>query len=106
MNIPSDFYTVPYNFRVNPDNPPLDYLDLSSGSNCLIFAYAILKCNHLFLPILWSRELWEDQLFTQKVQDFQELDLLFFGNNRDDAYWWHVGVSLGGDKLIHLSKEV
>lgn len=106
MIIPESFYSTPYNSLVNPDNPPDDFGDLSGGSNCLIFSYAILKHNGFSPPILWSRELWEDIDFTEKVQDYREWDILFFGNNSSDAYWWHIWISLWGNRLIHLSKEI
>ncbi len=106
MKIPETFFTIPYNTEVNPDNPPDDLSDLSAGSNCLIFSYAILQHNWFSPPMLWSRELWDDEEFTEKVEEYREWDILLFGNNSSDAYWWHAGICLGWDKVIHLSKEV
>ena len=106
MIVPKSFHSIPYNPEINPDNPPVDFSDLSNWANCLIFAYALLKYNGFSLPIFWSRELWNDQDFTQKVEVYRKWDILLFGNNKSDSYWWHIGISLWGNKLIHLSKEV
>lgn len=106
MFIPENLSSIPYNPEVNPDNPPSDFSDLSAWSNCLIYAYAILRHNNLSPPILWSRELWDDEVFTEKVEEYREWDILLFWNNIADAYWWHIGLSLWSNKLIHLSKEV
>jgi hypothetical protein len=90
MEIPESFYSIPYNALINPDNHPGDFSNLSEGANCLIFAYALLKYNGFSPPILWPIELWDDKKFTKQVTECRGGDMLFFGNNTTDAYWWHL----------------
>lgn len=106
IDIPDIFRYIPYNALVNPDNPPKDFLDLTGGSNCLIFTYAILKYFHYKPPIFWSIEFWNDTEYTKRVEDYKEFDILLYGNNDVDHYWSHLALYLGDNKIIHLSKEV
>jgi hypothetical protein len=107
IKVPELLMSTPYNSEVNPDNPPPDFVDLSSGSNCLIFSYAILQHNWFSPPILWPMELWDDEKYTERVhEEYRAWDILLLWNDASNAFWWHAAVSLGWDRLIHLSRKV
>ncbi len=78
---------------------------LEKGANCQYFAYELLGHFGLAIPDLRSSNLWEDEEYTLKVESFEPLDILFF-NKDSESYGAHLGVYIGSDKVIHLSKQV
>ena len=52
-----------------------------------------------------SSDLWEDTTYTKKVKTLRLLDILMFNKNKD-AYGAHLGLYLGNDRILHLSKEI
>lgn len=76
--IPQHFLSIPYNSNINPDNTSHDFINLSEGSNCLIYTYALLRYFSFDPPILWSSELWSDTKYTEKIHDYKEFDMMFF----------------------------
>ncbi|KQN70091.1 NlpC/P60 family protein [Devosia sp. Leaf64] len=103
IHVPARFLTIPYNGAIHPgvDHPT----DLSTGANCQVFAYAVLKHFGLDLPPLRSSDLWDDTIHTRMVAELEPLDLLLFGPTAD-AYGAHVALYLGKGEAIHLSKAV
>jgi hypothetical protein len=78
---------------------------LRAGANCQHFAYELLRHFGLILPDFRSSELWGDTTHTEKVLEFKPLDLLLW-NKTQEAQGAHVGVYLGSNQVIHLSKTV
>ncbi len=76
-----------------------------AGANCQHFAYELLRHFGLTLPDFRSSELWKDTTYTKEVLEFKPLDLLLW-NKTQEAWGAHVGVYLGDNKIIHLSKTV
>lgn len=56
-------------------------------------------------PLLRSSELWDDTQYTQKVNDYEFLDLMLY-NHTDESYGAHVGVYINNGQALHLSKEI
>lgn len=103
IDVPMHLLAIPYNGSICPgvDHPA----DLSTGANCQVFAYALLKHFGIDLPPFRSSELWEDILHTRQVSDLQPLDLLLFAPTAD-AYGAHLAVYLGSNEAIHLARAV
>nr|WP_236652000.1 hydrolase [Streptacidiphilus neutrinimicus] len=78
---------------------------LADGANCQLYAYAVLAHFGLRLPPLRSAELWTDRTATREVPAPEPLDLLLFAPT-GDPYGAHLGVWLGPDRVLHLSREV
>lgn len=102
INIPQQFFEVEYKGSRIPgtENPS----NFKQGANCQVFAYELLKHNGINIPNFRSSELWEDTIYTEKVEIIKPLDILLY-NSENKAYGAHVGVSIGNNMLIHLSAE-
>ena len=95
---------VRYNGRIIPNGQP--HAIITTGANCQVFAYHLLRDNGLFVPDYRSSELWEDTQYSEVVLDnFQPLDILFF-HKRKEAYGAHLAVYLGDNQAIHLAKHI
>ena len=104
LNIPSSFWNIPYDATQYPGSPVKK--DISQGANCQRFVYELLRHFGKPLPPFRSRELWEDRTYTLNVSgEWKPLDL-FLWNNKPEAYGAHVGLYMGGNQVIHLSKRV
>jgi cell wall-associated NlpC family hydrolase len=102
IEIPPEFLKVPYN---SSHYPGVDgFNGLEAGANCQVFAYAFLAHSGIEVPPFRSSELWEDDLYTSAVAEFQPLDLLLF-NHHAVAYGAHVTVYVGNDSILHLSSR-
>ncbi|GHA30099.1 hypothetical protein GCM10007989_27220 [Devosia pacifica] len=101
--LPSGFWRVPYDARRYPGAAAIE--DVCSGANCQLFAYAVLKYFGVDVPPLRSSELWDDTSVTIRVDQPRPLDLMLF-NETAEAWGAHVGVSLGDERTLHLSKAV
>lgn len=78
---------------------------IGAGTNCQLFAYAVLARFGLVVPPVRSSELWADTDVTVRVAAPQPLDLMLV--NATDAPWGaHVGVWLGDDRVLHLCAEL
>ena len=103
INLPPSLLQIPYNASNYPGKTNIDIYQ--SGGNCQLFAYELLRLNGKELPPFRSSDLWEDEIYTQKVTYIKLLDLLFF--NRTNVAWGaHIGVYLGDDQVIHSSVVV
>jgi cell wall-associated NlpC family hydrolase len=99
--LPASFWSVPYYGARTPDQTN----DLSDGANCQRFAYAVLGHLGQSIPSFRSSELWEDARYTQRVTQFQPMDLLLFGPD-SNAWGAHVALCAGDGHVLHLSKHV
>lgn len=100
---PDWVWRVPYVGELHPDGPdrPID-----DGANCQRYAYEVLTLFGCRIPPFRSSELWDDTSVTERVDGLpQALDLVLF-NESNRAWGAHVGVALGPDEVLHLSKSV
>lgn len=103
MLLPARFFNAKYDGTKYPGSGNCNGIE--NGANCQYFAYELLKHFGYIVPDLRSSDLWADNIHTKEVHSFEPLDLLFFNENAD-SYGAHVGVYLGGGKVVHLSKEI
>lgn len=104
LEIASFFWKIPYKASHYPGNPIAT--DFRSGANCQLFAYELLAYYGKKLPPFRSSDLWEDKVYTEGVEgELEPLDLLLW-NDTQDSYGAHVGVYVGAEQAIHLSKQV
>lgn len=103
ISIPLSFFNSYYDGSKYPGSPKCR--GIQKGANCQYFAYELLRYFGLKIPDFRSSNLWEDTSTTKKVQRLQPLDILLF-NTVNKSYGAHVGIYLGNDKVIHLSKGV
>lgn len=101
IEIPPRFFEVTYKGAHYPGAPSVNGLE--GGANCQVFAYELLRHHGLSVPDLRSSDLWEDTTHTIKVSDLQPLDILLW-NKTAEPWGAHVGVYLGNNEAIHLSK--
>lgn len=103
ISIPIKFFNSYYDGDKYPGSD--NCTELENGANCQYFAYELLRHFNFIVPDLRSSNLWEDTEHTEEVSNLEPLDLLFF-NKDNNSYGAHVGVYIGSNKVIHLSKEV
>ena len=101
IDIPEHFMAVRYDGLRYPGAPGVS--GVASGANCQQFAYELLRHFGFVVPDLRSSDLWEDTQHTSRVEKLEPFDLLLFSPD-GQSYGAHVGVYLGEDKVIHLSK--
>lgn len=82
---------------------------LEAGANCQKFAYEFIRHHGCVIPDFRSSEIWEDTVHTQIVSGpapaaLGPLDLVLF-HKTPDAWGAHVGVYLGEELVLHLSKQ-
>lgn len=99
--LPLLFRTVRYDGSRIPDGRH----DLSNGSNCQLYAYAVLAHFGINLPPWRSSELWADAELTRQVPSFESLDLLLL-NREAEPFGAHVAVYVGAGRALHLAKLV
>lgn len=103
ISIPIDFFHIKYNESNNPLHRKGNIFRI--GGNCQLFAYRFLHHFGFSLLTLRSSDLWHDQIHTRKVKKMKIFDLVLF-NKINNPYGAHVGVCIGGNKIIHLSKQI
>jgi hypothetical protein len=89
-----------YDGRCYPGSP----VQLDGRGNCQTFAYAVLRHFGRVIPDFRSSELWADRRFTFEADPFAPLDILLF-NISPDAFGAHVGIYVGCERVLHLSKQ-
>lgn len=94
--------TVRYDGSRFPGAPEVN--GIAQGANCQQFTYELLRHFGFSVPDLRSSDLWEDTEHTSRVESLEPFDLLLFSPD-GNAFGAHVGVYLGDEKVIHLSKE-
>jgi len=103
IRLPKWLMDIQYNGRIIPNGETHDIV--TTGANCQVFAFQLLRFNELIVPDFRSSELWEDVEFSELVtEDFRPLDLLFF-HRKEEAYGAHIAVYMGENKAIHLSRK-
>jgi len=106
--LPERFRAVPYVGARHPGAVAAG--DLAGGANCQVYAYAYLAHHGLHVPPLRSSELYADTAATLRVTSPRPLDLVLFDAgprpDRPDGFGAHVGVHIGLDRVLHLSREV
>ena len=100
-SLPDRFHAVSYNGACIPDGRH----ELSAGANCQLYAYAVLAHFGIELPPWRSSELWADTRLTDRVSQFELLDLLLFSHD-GNAFGAHVAVYAGAGQALHLCKAV
>ena len=100
--IPEQFKHVQYNSSRIPGVENQE--DLSLGANCQVFAYAFLRYHGIQIPNFRSSNLWEDNVYTEKVSQFRKFDLMLY-HKHPNSFGAHVGVFIGNDQVFHLSKS-
>ncbi len=103
LEIPAAFWHVPYVDARIPGVPEPE--DLAARANCQLFAYQLLRYHGKHVPDFRSSELWTDDTYTMRVTSFEPLDLMLY-NRTPEPWGAHVGVYVGDDQVIHLSKEI
>ena len=103
ISIPIEFFDSKYDGSRYPGSG--NCTGLKDVANCQYFAYELLKHFDHKLPDFRSSDLWEDVIYTKQVEELLPLDIVFFNNNAD-SYGSHLGIYIGANKVIHLSKEV
>lgn len=100
--VPSAFMQVRYNGKQIPGSgQPI----FESGANCQLFAYTLLEKNGTSIPPFRSSELWTDNEHTSTVKGgFMPGDLMLY-HDHPEAWGAHVGLYIGDNQVIHLSKE-
>ncbi len=102
LDIPNHFLNVPYSAECYPGAE--GFSKLEKGANCQLFAYEIIRYYGGVIPDFRSSELWEDSEYTEFVNTYDLLDLLLF-NSVDDSWGAHLGLYIGENKIMHLSRE-
>ncbi|MBV9332306.1 MAG: C40 family peptidase [Alphaproteobacteria bacterium] len=75
-------------------------------ANCQSFSYAVLRHFGHVVPDIRSSELWADRVYTfHPAREWEALDLIFV-NSKRSAFGAHLGVYLGNEMVLHLSKRV
>lgn len=102
-SLPAYFWQTPYNGKHHPQAEGIKGLE--GGANCQQFAYEVLRFYGLNPPPLRSSELWATtELMTITAPNaLLPLDLLLW-NNITEAYGAHVGIYVGQEQALHLSK--
>ncbi len=101
--IPIRFFSIKYGTTKLPSIRVDKKLLLTA--NCQLFVYNLLHhFGYTFLTFR-SSELWKDKKYTRKVRRIKPLDILLFAEQRK-AYRAHIGLYLGSNRVIHLSKEI
>ncbi len=103
IEVPSHFFAVSYNGDCYPGATGVS--GLARGANCQHFAYELLRYFGKKIPDFRSSELWEDEQYTFRVASLEPLDLVLY-HSEERAWGAHLGVFLGDDQIIHLSKEL
>jgi hypothetical protein len=104
IEIPDWLMEIKYNGQIIPNG--ITYDIATTGANCQVFAYYLLRSNQLIVPEYRSSELWADMKFSKVITDnFELFDILFF-HRVDEAYGAHIAIYLGNNQAIHLSKKI
>jgi hypothetical protein len=103
ISIPVRMFGVIYDSSMYPKNSRPNVL--KKKANCQLFVYAVLGHFGYKIPGFRSSELWSDNVYTKKVEKPKMLDILLF-NKTKSAYGAHLGLCLGNDRVIHLSKKI
>lgn len=99
--IPQFFFSVRYNSEKYPGNAN----GIIEGANCQQFCFELLRYFGFEIGVMRSSDLWVDNEWTRQVSEPEVFDLLLF-NDSEESYGAHVGIYIGDDQVLHLSKEI
>ncbi len=103
IEVPVHLRDVRYSAGHFPGAPGV--FGVEGGANCQLYAYAVLRQHGFVLPDLRSDELWRDSEHTVVADRMAPFDLVLVHDN--PASWGaHVGVCVGADLVLHLSKRI
>jgi len=101
--VPEIFWDVRYNAEHFPGAPGVRGVD--GGANCQQFAYTLLRHFGFVIPDFRSSELWDDGLHTRVSANPARFDLVLV-HKRPESYGAHVGIYVGDDLVLHLSRQI
>jgi hypothetical protein len=101
--IPNHLQGVRYNAEHFPGAPGVK--GVVGGANCQQYAYAVLRDHGFELPDFRSSELWLDGEHTVRAERMELFDLVLIHDN-PDSWGAHVGLCVGDDLVLHLSKAI
>jgi murein DD-endopeptidase / murein LD-carboxypeptidase len=101
--IPVHLRDVRYTADHFPGAP--NVLGVEGGANCQQYAYAVVRHHGFILPDLRSDELWLDRDYTAENERMEPFDLVLVHDN-PDSWGAHVGLCVGADLVLHLSKKI
>lgn len=101
--IPPQFWNVPYRAEHFPGAATTQ--GLRGGANCQQFAYEFLREHGYTIPNFRSSDLWEDRIHTEKIDAIEPFCLVLLYRT-SEAWGAHVGVGLGNELVLHLSKAI
>jgi murein DD-endopeptidase / murein LD-carboxypeptidase len=103
IKIPERFQKVLYDHKRYPGAPGVRGVE--RGANCQQYAYEFVRALGFIIPDLRSSDLWADTVYTQYFKQPKRFDLVLV-HNAPDPWGAHVGVYLGDDLVLHLSKKI
>lgn len=101
--IPVRFRDVGYNADHFPGAPGVT--GVAGGANCQQYAYSLLRYHGFALPDFRSSDLWEDIEHTAVADRMEPFDLVLV-HNTPHSWGAHVGLCVGEEDVLHLSKEI
>jgi hypothetical protein len=104
LTVPKDLARIRYDGARIPET--IGASDVTNGANCQLYAYAFLARHGKLVPPFRSSELWADRVQTVLVRnELEPLDLLLY-HSHPQPWGAHLAVYLGGERAVHLCKEV
>jgi cell wall-associated NlpC family hydrolase len=103
IRIPERFKKVLYDNNRYPGAPGAQ--GVARGANCQQYAYEFVRAFGFAIPDFRSSDLWADNANTRFSQRPKRFDLVLM-HNVPDPRGAHVGVFLGNDLVLHLSKAI
>jgi lipoprotein Spr len=103
IEIPEKFRDVRYNAEHFPG--AMDARGVDGGANCQQYAYSLLRHFGFELPDLRSSDLWDDTTYTCVSDEMKPFDLVLV-NAVADSFGAHVGVCVGRELVLHLSRAI
>lgn len=102
IEIPEEYRNVRYDGSRFPGAAGV--VGVEGGANCQQYAYALLRHHGFELPDFRSSELWADRQHTAIVESMTAFDLVLL-HHVADSWGAHVGLCVGQDLVLHLSKR-
>lgn len=104
VTIPDNFFKIPYSSKQYPGKKGT--INILKGVNCQLFVYELLRLNGFDISFAFrSSDLWKDVQYTEKVDALKPFDIVFF-NKSFNPFGAHLGVFIGKNMVIHLSKVI
>jgi cell wall-associated NlpC family hydrolase len=104
LALPDAFWAMRYSGAHHPGAPQTEDPLHVGRANCQVFAYTVLRFFGRRVPDLRSSEIWADRAWSQPVERFEPLDLIFW-NQTFEPYGAHVGLYWGDGQALHLARS-